>query len=51
MYIGNYLKSPMYDVDFWSVYNRIVNNIPKTTNSIEAWHHGLITWLTQHILI
>ncbi len=35
------LYSPFYDFDTWSVYKRIQEKIPKTTNSLEGVAHGI----------
>ncbi|KAG0438006.1 hypothetical protein DMUE_3358 [Dictyocoela muelleri] len=31
----------IFAVTFWSVYNRIINNVPITTNCLEGWHRSL----------
>jgi hypothetical protein len=28
-------------IKFWSCYERVLNNIPRTTNGVEAWHRTL----------
>ncbi|RVD93284.1 hypothetical protein TUBRATIS_001850 [Tubulinosema ratisbonensis] len=44
-YIGSSRNSgifeKIYDPKFWSVYSRILKNLPRTTNSVEAWHRNL----------
>ncbi len=32
---------PVYEIKFWSCYYRVVNEIPRTTNSLEGWHRQL----------
>ncbi|KAF7699640.1 hypothetical protein CDIK_1097, partial [Cucumispora dikerogammari] len=32
---------PLFKKELWSVYNRTINSIPRTTNSVEAWHKSL----------
>ncbi|KAG0441570.1 hypothetical protein DMUE_0953 [Dictyocoela muelleri] len=35
-------------VSFWSVHERIKKNIPTTTNSVEAWHRHLNTFVSKN---
>ncbi|KAG0442008.1 hypothetical protein DMUE_0619 [Dictyocoela muelleri] len=34
--------------DFWSVNERILSNLPTTTNSLEAWHKHLNSFITKN---
>lgn len=34
-------ESSHYNINFWSCYHRVVNNIPRTINSSEAWHRSV----------
>ena len=29
---------PMFPIKLWSVYDRVINGMPRTNNSLEAWH-------------
>lgn len=40
-YIGSSSKAPRYSIEFWSVYERTLNNLPTTTNNLEAWHNAI----------
>lgn len=43
-YFGNSeipYKAPIFDVKKWSVYERMLNNEPRTTNGAEAWHKSI----------
>lgn len=40
-YVGSVDKSPFYEIDFWNCNLRVLLNIPRTTNSVEAWHRSL----------
>ncbi len=40
-YIGCSQRNAVYSQDFWDVSERIVLNIPRTTNTIEGWHRAL----------
>jgi hypothetical protein len=31
-------KVPSFPISLWSVYDRLIKNLPKTNNSIESWH-------------
>jgi hypothetical protein len=37
----------VYDLKMWSVYDNVINNIPKSTNSLEGWHRGLNASIVQ----
>jgi len=43
-YIGrqrrNRLGNPRFSIDLWNVHERVVNGLPRTNNSIEAWHRS-----------
>lgn len=32
---------PLYEIAFWNVYERVLNDLPRTTNSVEAWHRKI----------
>ncbi|KAG0428329.1 hypothetical protein DMUE_5830, partial [Dictyocoela muelleri] len=32
---------PIFEVSFWSAYERVLNGLPRTTNSCEGWHKNL----------
>ena len=36
----NKRKKPLYDIEMWNLYNRTIENIPRTTNSVEVWHNA-----------
>lgn len=35
---GGYRTKPMFRPRMWSVYKRVLNNIPRNTNAHESWH-------------
>ena len=43
-YVGelhNGIRRPLiFDHELWSVYDRVVNNLPRTTNAVEGWHNA-----------
>lgn len=41
IYIGTIDKNPLFEIEFWSCHFRVINNICRTTNSLEAWHRSL----------
>lgn len=34
-------NSPIYHVDFWNSYDRIIYKLPRTINGLESWHRTL----------
>ena len=46
-YVGYYddeflcTKPPKYLISSWSAYDRVLEDIPRTTNAVEAWHRTL----------
>ena len=34
-------QEPAYAIAFWSTYERVLQEIPRTTNSLEAWHRHI----------
>lgn len=31
---------PIFPHELWSVYDRVINGLPRTTNALEGWHHS-----------
>ena len=31
---------PTFEHSLWNVYDRVVNNLPRTTNALEGWHNA-----------
>ncbi len=48
---GDVSTNPAYDVKFWSCYKRVLNSIPRTTNSLEGWHRQLNSSFNSATLI
>jgi hypothetical protein len=38
---GNTVQNSFYSICFWSVYQNIINGIPRSTCAVEAWHRSL----------
>ena len=41
-YVGelpNGIRRPIFEHELWSVYDRVVNNLPRTTPYVEGWHN------------
>lgn len=36
----NVRRQPLFGLDVWNVYNRVDESLPRTNNSVEAWHRG-----------
>ena len=45
MYLGTLtdrnVVRPIYDIEYWSCYDRVLFSYPRTTNSLESWHKTL----------
>ncbi|KAK9738629.1 hypothetical protein QE152_g9700 [Popillia japonica] len=33
-------RPPQFDLDMWNLYQSILEDLPKTNNSVEGWHRG-----------
>ena len=31
-------RNPLFSIRLWSIYDRVVQGLPRTNNSVEAWH-------------
>ena len=31
-------KAPLFEIGVWNVYDRVVDDLPRTNNSLESWH-------------
>ena len=40
-------RPPLFEHDLWSVYDRVLNNRPRTTNAVEGWHNAFSQSLGQ----
>lgn len=40
-YVGSDSMAARYDIKFWNCYSRVLLNIPRTINCLEAWHRSL----------
>lgn len=38
--VGPRVKRPRFEIIKWNQYEAVVNNLPKTNNSLEGWHRG-----------
>ncbi len=38
---GDQNPDPVYSINLWNCYYRVINSIPRTTNTLEDWHRGL----------
>ncbi|CAF1677455.1 unnamed protein product [Rotaria magnacalcarata] len=35
---GTGRKKPIFNYELWNVYERVINNLPRSNNPVEAWH-------------
>ena len=33
-------RNPIFSIDVWSIYDRVIDGLPRTNNSIEGWHNA-----------
>lgn len=38
--IGRRFVRPLFNIERWSQYDAVKNNLPRTNNSVEGWHRG-----------
>ena len=41
-------RRPVFDISLWSCYYRVVEDLPKTNNSLEGWHHAFNRRVNVH---
>ena len=41
-------KGPIFPAKLWSVYDRVLNDEPRTTNMLEGWHRRFSTVVAKH---
>ena len=37
---GGVRVPPLFKHSLWNVYDRVINDLPRTTNGVEGWHNG-----------
>lgn len=40
---------PWFPIELWNVYDRVLQNLPRTNNSIESWHHIIANDQKKHL--
>jgi len=40
-------RNPAFPLTLWNVYQRVVESLPRTNNSVGGWHCGFLTMLTS----
>lgn len=41
-------RRPLFDILLWSCHNRVLNDLLKTNNSLEGWHHAFSRRVNVH---
>jgi len=56
-YIGKLKKGsksirndPFFAISSWNVYDRVLNDLPRTNNAVEAWHKAFANDINDHPL-
>jgi hypothetical protein len=42
---------PVFKIEYWSVYHRVLEELSRTNNYTEAWHNSFSTMLLKHPLV
>ncbi|RNA41735.1 hypothetical protein BpHYR1_044164 [Brachionus plicatilis] len=50
-YIGKKKKVARYQFPTWNLYNRVLEELPRTNNSVESWHNAFTTNEKKHLNI
>ena len=37
---GGYRLIPLFELGLWNMYNQTLNDLPRTNNAVEGWHHS-----------
>ena len=37
---GRQRRNPSYPISVWSIYDRVIDGLPRTNNSVEGWHNA-----------
>jgi hypothetical protein len=44
-------SKPKYEINFWNINKRLVDDLPRTTNSVESWHNSFGNTLKSHPIV
>ncbi|RNA45211.1 hypothetical protein BpHYR1_000995 [Brachionus plicatilis] len=50
-YIENRLKTARFPIPTWNLYCRVLDNLPRTNNTVECWHNVFTTTEKKHLTI
>ena len=37
---GGHRRIPIFELGLWNMYNQTLNDLPRTNNAVEGWHHS-----------
>jgi hypothetical protein len=43
-------NDPIFPIETWNVYERVIADLPRTNNSVEAWHKAFANGINDHPL-
>ena len=38
--LGNKRGKPKFSLQLWNIYERVIQDLPRSNNSVEGWHHA-----------
>jgi len=50
-YIGLKNKNARFPISTWNLYVRVLENLPRTNNSVESWHSAFTSHEKKHLTI
>lgn len=50
-YVGTKSKKARFPIPTWNLNKRVMNNLPRTNNSVESWHNVIQDKHKQHLSV
>ena len=42
-YVGNRRGKPKFSLELWNIHERVIQDLPRSNNAVEGWHHAFNT--------